>query len=76
MRLSLRLTETESKTKTETEYETESETDSESDPSLILHYEIVALSLTPLSPASCQNELTVSVAVPDCLHFVVAIIVW
>ena len=54
MRLSLRLTETESKTKSETESEseteskTESESETESDPSLILHYEIVALSLTPL----------------------------
>ena len=56
MRLSLRLTETESKTKsktkskteTESESETESKTETEFDPSLILHYEIVALSLTPL----------------------------
>ena len=40
--------ETEYETESETEYETESETESESDPSLILHYEIVAWSLTPL----------------------------
>ena len=33
---------------TEYENEYESETESESDPSLILHYEIVALALTPL----------------------------